>query len=80
MPSEETVTVIDPRHPLYGRTLPLITITNKAYLGRCCIVWVYGGHNQCVPLAATDRAPEPPTIFPVPLNLTAVQQLIEAWT
>ncbi|MEM9806852.1 MAG: hypothetical protein AAF959_16400, partial [Cyanobacteria bacterium P01_D01_bin.56] len=32
--SEQTVTVTDPRHPLCGRTLLLVGITNKPYLGR----------------------------------------------
>jgi hypothetical protein len=79
IPSDETVTVIDPRHPLYGRTLPLIHITNKQHRGQCCIVWLYTGYDQGIPLAATDRAPEPPTIFPVPLCLTAMQQLVTRW-
>jgi hypothetical protein len=73
------VKVIDPRHPLYGRTLPLIHITNKQHRGRCCIVWLYTGYDQGIPLAATDRAPEPPTIFPVPLCLTVMQQLVTRW-
>ncbi len=79
IPSEGTVTVIDPRHPLYGRTLPLINIANRQHVGRCCIVWLHDGCDQHVPLAATDRAPEPPTIFPVPLCLTSVQQLVTRW-
>jgi|SRR5882762_887704 len=37
---EETVTVVDPGHPLFGRTLPCVGISNSSYRGRCCIVWI----------------------------------------
>jgi hypothetical protein len=72
----ETVTVIDPRHPLYGRTLPLLGITNKQYLGRCCVVWLLPGVERLVPLAATDLAADPICLYPLPLNLSAVEQLL----
>jgi hypothetical protein len=73
------VTVVDPRHPLYGRTLPLIDITNKQYLGRSCVVWIQEGVERIVPLAATDRAPESVTIYPFPLNPFSVRQLVSAY-
>jgi hypothetical protein len=76
---KETVTVTDPRHPLFGRTLPMLGITNKQNLVPCCVVWIAAGIERMVPVAATDRAAEPPYIFPAPLNVVAVQQLLAAF-
>ena len=76
---EDTVTVVDPRHPLFGQTLSLIGITNKQYLGRCCIVWLRAGMEQLVPLAATDRSPDPLVVYSLPLNLPSVRQLLATY-
>ena len=70
------MTVTDPRHPLYGQTFPLVYITNKPYSGRCCVLWLQEGIERNVPVAATDRSKEPLTIFPIPLNLSSVRQLL----
>jgi hypothetical protein len=51
-------------------------ITNKQYLGRCCVVWILPGVERLVPLAATDLAAEPICLYPLPLNLSAVEQLL----
>jgi hypothetical protein len=76
---EETVTVIDPRHPLFGYTLPLLGIINKQYQGQCCLIWVYEGVEQLVPVAATDRVSETPEIFPLPVDVPSVQHLVALW-
>lgn len=68
--------MVDPRHPLYGRTLPLCGIIAKQYLGRCCVVWIQEGIERVVPLTATDRSDEPITIFPLPIDLSSVQQVL----
>jgi hypothetical protein len=73
---QETVTVVDPRHPLFGRTLPLLGITNKQNLIPCCVVWIDEGVERIVPVAATDRAAEAPVIFPAPLSPASVRQLL----
>ena len=70
------MTITDPRHPLYGRTFPLVYITNKPYSGRCCVLWLQEGMERNVPVEATDRSIEPLTIFPLPLNLSSVGQLL----
>ena len=70
------MTVTDPRHPLYGQTLTLVYITNKPYSGRCCVVWLQEGIERNVPVEATDRSTEPLIIFPLPLNLSSVRQLL----
>jgi hypothetical protein len=77
--TDETVTVVDPRHPLFGRTLRLIGITNKSYLGQCCVVWMQDGVERNVPITATDRSPEPFRLYPLPLDLSSVQRLLKAY-
>ena len=75
--SEEMVTITDPRHPLYGRTFPLIHVTNRKYLGRCCVIRLQEGIERNVPIEATDHSPEPITIFPLPLDISSMRQLLE---
>jgi hypothetical protein len=77
--SEEQITVIDPRHPLYERTFPLIEIAPKQYLGLCCVVAYRPPLMRYIPLVATDRSPEPLVIYPLPLNLDSVQQLLATY-
>jgi hypothetical protein len=77
--TEENVKIIDPRHPLFGRTLPLVHITNKQNQGRCCVVLLQEGIERIVPLRATDRSPEPIKEFPLPIDLSSVKQLGEAF-
>ena len=73
------MTVTDPRHPLYGQTFHLSHIANKQYLGRCCVVWPQEGIERNIPLEATDHSTEPITIFPLPLDLSSVRQLLVAF-
>jgi hypothetical protein len=70
------VTIVDPRHPLCGRTLPLVGITQKAYLGRCCVVWIREDVERHVPVTATDLEFNPNTVSPIPLAIDAVRQLV----
>jgi hypothetical protein len=71
------VTVVDPRHPLFGRTFPLLNITNMPHAGRCCIVRYLGTLERAIPLQVTDRSPEPVEISPSPLIFASVRQLLE---
>jgi hypothetical protein len=71
-----TVTVVDPRHPLCGRTLPLVGITTKQYLGRCCVVWLRPWVERHIPVTATDLEFDPNTLSPLPLSLAALQDLL----
>jgi len=73
------VTIIDPRHPLFGRTLPLFHITNKQHQGRCCVVLLQEGIERIVPLKATDRSSEPIQEFPLSIDLSSVKQLCEVF-
>src|SRR5215470_8845239 len=73
---EQTITILDPRHPLCGRTLPLVTMMTHAQLGRCCVVRLGPNVERCVPVHATNLAFDPTTISPTPLSLRAVEQLL----
>ena len=74
--SEQTITVTDPRHPLCGRTLTLITMTYRAELGRCCVVWLRPQVERLVPVGATNLAFDPNDLSPTPLSVDAVEQLL----
>ncbi len=65
----DTVEIVDPAHPLYGKTLPLIGFNTKQHLGRVAIVWLQPGIERCVPLSATNLA-KTPLAAPSPSRLS----------
>jgi hypothetical protein len=73
---DQTITVLDPRHPLCGRTLPLVAITHHAQLGRCCVVWLRPHGERFIPVQATNLEFDPRVISLSPLSLAAVEQLL----
>jgi hypothetical protein len=73
------VPVTDPRHALYGNTLPLISIEQRRDVGPGCVVDVGGGSTRYIPVAATDQASEQINASPIPLSLKAVQQLLNTF-
>src|SRR4029450_1722940 len=73
---DQTITVLDPRHPLCGRTLPLVAITHHAQLGRCCVVWLRPHVERFMPVQATNLEFDPRAISLSPLSLAAVEQLL----
>ena len=75
-----TVTVVDPRHPLYDQTLPLIHIKNKQALVRSCLVLLRENVERLIPLAVTDLAMAPPAVFPVPVDISSLQNLIQTFS
>jgi len=74
--TEQTITVVDPRHPLCGRTLTLVAMTHHVVLGRCCVVWLRPHVERLVPVRATNLEFDPNDINPSPLSLSAVEQLL----
>src|SRR5262249_10632721 len=62
--SDQTITVLDPRHPLCGQTLPLVAITYHTQLGRCCVVWLRPHVERLVPVQATNLAFDPTDMSP----------------
>jgi hypothetical protein len=74
------VRVIDPRHPLFGQTFRLMAITTWRQTETQCVIWLQDdGLARHIPLAVTNRAPDPPVIFPVMLNLVSLQRLCECF-
>jgi hypothetical protein len=76
---EQFVTIVDPRHPLCGRTLPLVGITQKPYLGRCCVVWIRRDVERHVPVSATDLEFDPDQLSPLPLSIASVRQWLHVF-
>jgi hypothetical protein len=76
-PPEETVTVVDPRHPLFGRTLPCLGIANSSHRGRCCIVWIPPTVERHVPITATNLEYDPATLYPLPISVESLQQFLQ---
>ncbi len=75
-PPEETVTVVDPRHPLFGRTLPCLGIANCCHRGRCCIVWIRPTVERHVPVTVTHLEFDPTTLYPLPIALDSLRQFL----
>src|SRR5512135_1767197 len=75
---EGQVTVTDPCHPLYGRTLKLSGLARLPGHVRHCQVEVFPGRIAYIPVACTDLSTEPrpePTVLTVP----AVEALVAAF-
>ncbi len=74
----EEVSIIDPRHALYGQRLRLVQVANsgKEETSSCTVelradVW------RRIPLSVTDLGKNQPVFYPLPLNLTVMRQLLE---
>ena len=76
---DQTITVLDPRHPLCGQTLPLVALTHHAQLGRCCVVWLRPHVERLIPFHATNLAFDPTDLSPSPLSLAAIEQLLRVF-
>lgn len=76
---EEKVTIVDPRHPLFGLTLSLVQVTEIPCLGRCCVVSFGDLTERYIPITVTDRSPEPIVIPSLPLALSSVRELLHIY-
>ncbi len=76
----EMVTVIDPRHALYGQSFRLLGIATRNQLGRCCVVLDHAGRERNLPLDVTDQSPDPVTIAPFPLTVATITSLIDVYS
>jgi hypothetical protein len=76
---EEKVTIVDPRHPLFGLTLSLVQVTEIPPLGRCCVVSFGDITERYIPITVTDRSPEPIVIPSLPLALSSVRELVHIY-
>jgi hypothetical protein len=73
------VTVVDPRHPLFNQTFPVLHIKNKQEMIPCCLVRLPEGVERLLPIQVTNLAAELPVVFPVPLDLSSLQALTRAF-
>jgi hypothetical protein len=69
------VTVIDPRHPLFNRIFPLLHIKNKQEKNPRCLISLPEGVERWLPIEVTNLSGIPPEIFPIPIDLHALQTL-----
>jgi hypothetical protein len=77
--AEGEVTVLDPRHRLFGCTFPLVEIVGEEEYGRYCVVRLPSGVERRIPVEATDRADVPIEACQTPLNLTTIGRLLGAY-
>jgi hypothetical protein len=78
--SENTrLLVTDPRHPLYGQLFTIIGTINRKDHGRCFIVRMLNGLERNIPMSATDRAEDDNPLFPLPLCLASVTNLLTVY-
>jgi hypothetical protein len=75
----ETVTIVDPCHPLYDQTFQLLHIKNHKYLTPSCLVRLPEGVERLVPLAATNLAATPVDVYPLPFDVSSLQSLIQTF-
>ena len=72
----DMIEIVDPTHPLCGKTLPLVGVTTKQVLGRVAIVWIHPGVERMVPLSATSLADAPAPPSPCRLSVASVERLL----
>jgi hypothetical protein len=77
--SRETVTVNDPRDPLFGQTFTLQFVENKSYRGKCCVVRMETGIERHIPISVTELSPEPIQSYPLALDLSSVRKLLAVY-
>ena len=75
----ETVTVRDPRHPLYEQTLVLLAIKNKPGHSTSCLVQLFDGVERPIPLQATNLSTTPLATYSLPLDLSSLHNLIQTF-
>jgi hypothetical protein len=73
------VTVIDPRHPLYGQTFRLVQVENRPDHGQCCLVEREWGQNSYIPLDFTDKSETRLASSSIPLSIEAIRQLVSTY-
>ena len=71
--------VVDPRHPLYGLTMPVLRMGQAPGEGPSYVVLFRGKIERKVPVTMTDRSPEPIMIPTLSLDLGSVRQLLTTY-
>jgi hypothetical protein len=73
--SIETITVIDPRDPLFGQTFTLLFVESKSDRGKCCVVRMETGIERHIPIAVTNLSTGSIQNYPLALDLPSVRKL-----
>jgi len=73
------VTVIDPRHPLYGQTFRLIQVEDRPNRGECCLVERDWGQNSYISLSVTDKSKTGWISSNTPLSVKSIRQLVSTY-
>ena len=77
--ASDTVTVVDPRHPLYGQSFPLLHLKNKQELIPSCLVLLAEGAERLIPVNVTNLAASSPVAFPLPMDLSSLHNLTKVF-
>lgn len=72
--------VIDPRHALYGQKLRLVQFHGDGKARGTCTVEIQKDIWRRIPVSVTDCSADKPEVFPLPLNLVVVRQLLDSLT
>ena len=70
------MTITDPRHPLYGRTFPLLEVRQANRQHVQCVIELDAAIHRVIPLEVTDLGEDPRLISPLPLDILCVRQLL----
>jgi hypothetical protein len=73
------VTVVDPRHPLFDLTFPLLHLKNKQELIPSCLVRIAEGVERLIPVNVTNLATTSPVVYPLPLDLSSLHDLTQVF-
>jgi hypothetical protein len=73
------VTVVDPRHPLFDLTFPLLHIKNKQELIPSCLVRIAEGVERLIPVNVTNLATTLPVVYPLPLDISSLHDLTQVF-
>jgi hypothetical protein len=75
---QAVVTIVDPRHPLYGNTFPLLKVISSKSK-QTCLVEIESGLNRHIPLEVTDRCSTPARINQVPIDIESLTKLCDLY-
>ncbi|MBV7339035.1 hypothetical protein KFU94_64620 [Chloroflexi bacterium TSY] len=73
------VTVVDPRHALCGQKLKVVKISAEGKEGPVCTVELQKDIWRRIPLSITDVGRYEPILYPLPLNLRVVGELLDLY-
>jgi hypothetical protein len=73
------VTIVDPRHPLFDQTFPLLHLKNKQEMVPCCLVQLAEGVERLVPISVTSLAASLDVVFPLPLDISSLHKLTQVF-